>query len=194
MKKILTDEYFGSIAAKLSERNQSDTNVTDSKFVEKRFTHSFELIEFIPAEISRAIEGFSNSDSCGTNAVTTPIVKDNRVTLANPLSSMICLSVHQGMFPDSLKTAIVVSVFKNKLLTFWKNNMDSFPRFFQEVHRDALVDEVAEIVNYLKKGYKVYAVYGDLANIFNTVLTMRFCFKPLENCGFKFFVSDWRKT
>ena len=65
-------------------------------------------------EITKIIKKFKNSNSLGCDNIPTNILKTNVMTLATILSNLINKSLAQGLFPQSLKRAQIMLIFKIK--------------------------------------------------------------------------------
>ena len=65
-------------------------------------------------EIKKILKNFKNSNSVGWDNIPTNILKTNVKTLAPILSNLINKSLAQGLFPQSLKRAKILHIFKSK--------------------------------------------------------------------------------
>ena len=66
-------------------------------------------------EITKIIKNLKNSNCVGWFNIITNIVKTNIMTLAPILSNLINKSLAQGLFPQSLKRAKYLHIFKSKI-------------------------------------------------------------------------------
>jgi len=113
-EKILANEfnnYFCSIVAKLSDKSQNADPTDD--YPECKVSNSFGFIDFTVPDICEAISGVANKESSGRDGITAKIVKEQKYLLAPPLTKLFNLSIKKGIFPEALKTAIVVPVYKS---------------------------------------------------------------------------------
>ena len=65
-------------------------------------------------EILRIIFSFQNSKASGPNSIPTEILKMLSFNLCHPLKEIINISFATGIYPDKLKIAKVIPIFKNK--------------------------------------------------------------------------------
>ena len=66
-----------------------------------------------PEEISDLIQTLSSNKSTGPNSIPTSILKKIKNEISIPLSAIINNSFENGIFPNLLKSAQVIPVFKN---------------------------------------------------------------------------------
>ena len=66
-----------------------------------------------PEEISDLIQTLSSNKSTGPNSILTSILKKIKNEISIPLSAIINNSFENGIFPNLLKSAQVIPVFKN---------------------------------------------------------------------------------
>ena len=66
-----------------------------------------------PEEISDLIQTLSSNKSTGPNSIPTSILKEIKNEIFIPLSAIINNSFENGIFPNLLKSAQVIPVFKN---------------------------------------------------------------------------------
>ena len=64
-------------------------------------------------EIKSTIKELETNDSTGPNSIPAKIVKKNKNELAKPLCDLINLVLQSGTFPDILKTANIILIYKN---------------------------------------------------------------------------------
>lgn len=74
--------------------------------------HSFFMNPISTSEIFNAIQSISSGSSVGTDGITSELVKTCVFGLLSPLEILFNFSITEGVFPDALKSAIIVPVFK----------------------------------------------------------------------------------
>jgi len=105
------NEYFCSIAKKLSDK-VTPAGLSNHVGLGDRSLNSFGVFEFTEAAVYNAINGVANKDSAGEDNIRIKVVKECAGLLAPPLTYLFNRSLKEGIFPSSLKTAVVVPVYK----------------------------------------------------------------------------------
>lgn len=107
------NEYFVNIGKNLAGKIPNcEGNI--GKYVLENLNASSMMIEPTdPNEIINIIKGFSNNKAAGYDDVLTRIIKTVSYSLATPLVSLFNLSFETGIFPDQLKIAKVIPLFKS---------------------------------------------------------------------------------
>jgi len=115
-KEIATkfNEYFNSIPTTLSNSIINADNATYEEFLPNPLPESHPFYETTNIEIKSIIEGIKDSNSAGIDCLTTKVIKSNANALTPILKILINKSLSQGKFPEKLKTAKIIPVFKNK--------------------------------------------------------------------------------
>ena len=103
--------YFTSISKEL----QKHIPLTKRNFFDYLKNPIAELFILTPTtpEISDLIQTISSNKSTGTNSITTSILKKIKNEISIPLSAIINNSFENRIFPNLLKSAQVILVFKN---------------------------------------------------------------------------------
>ena len=118
--KTITDEtqianhfnvFFTSIATKLLKKIPPTTK-TVLLFLRNSNENSFFLTPTTPKEIEDIISKLKLGKAVGPNSIPTRILKDHKKVLSKPLSDLINSSFNLGIFPDLLKLAKVIALFK----------------------------------------------------------------------------------
>ena len=68
--------------------------------------------ETTPSEVEKIISKFSISKSTGVNSIPTRILKDIANIFSQILSNLINLSFNEGVFPELLKVAKIIPIYK----------------------------------------------------------------------------------
>ena len=104
--------YFSSIAEKL----QQDISFGDnnfSKYLNSPLDYNFLFRSVDETEISIIIDSLQNSKATGPHSIPTEILKIIKLNICYPLKEIINLSFATGIYPDQLKIAKVIPIFKN---------------------------------------------------------------------------------
>ena len=107
------NEYFSSIAQKL-QQNISVRGHDYTRYLTDKLDYNFFFKSADVGEISRIIDSFENSKATGPNSIPTEILKLIKHNICYPLKEIINLSFATGTYPDQLKIAKVIPIFKNK--------------------------------------------------------------------------------
>lgn len=83
----------------------------------KRF--KFRLVtEF---EVENVINGIKNETSCGNDGISNRLIKSLKIALISPLTKLFNLSQKTGIFPESLKKAKIVPIYKTNDVNEYSN-------------------------------------------------------------------------
>ena len=107
------NDYFSTIGSKLAK------NIFPSKIDHLHYLKTSNLMSIFinPAseiEVTNLVSTLNNSKASGPFSIPTDVFKMTKHILASPLTNIINLSFSTGIYPDNLKIAKVVPVFKNK--------------------------------------------------------------------------------
>ena len=89
-------------------------NTDYKKYLSDRIDSNFLFQSADTEEILRIITSLNNSKSTGPNSIPTEILKLLAPILCYPLKEIINISFATGVYPDKLKLAEVIAVFKQK--------------------------------------------------------------------------------
>lgn len=110
------NRYFTEVTQLLStERRGSSAPFNQDlsySAIHNRNPGSFFIFPITPQEICDAIRAISNKNSVGTDGVEVGVLKNCIYTLVSPLEILFNASVSQGVFPEILKTAVIVPIYK----------------------------------------------------------------------------------
>ena len=121
-KNLITDptkiaegfnSYFSSIAEKL-QQNLSFGDNNFMKYLNQPLNNNFLFKSADTNEIILIIVSLENSKATGPNSIPTEILKLIKPNICYPLKELINLSFATGVYPDLLKIAEVIPIFKNK--------------------------------------------------------------------------------
>ena len=106
------NDYFTSISKEL-QKHIPPTKRNFPDYLKNPIAESFFLTPTTPEEISDLIQTLSSNKSTGPNSIPTSILKKIKNEISIPLSAIINNSFENGIFPNLLKSAQVIPVFKN---------------------------------------------------------------------------------
>ena len=105
------NDFFSTIASKLSDKIVP-TNISFDAYLNNPNPNSFFVQAVTEDEVSNYINSLETGKSNGPNSIPTNLLKLVSNTISNPLTSIINKSFSQGVFPDLLKMANVIPIFK----------------------------------------------------------------------------------
>ena len=111
---ILSDsfnKFFTTIAQKI-ESKIVPTNKNYTDYLTNPSENTFFLRPTSPNETEDIIKTLSVGKSLGPNSIPTKLLKQFSKSISIPLSNLINLSFKNGVFPNALKLANVIPVFK----------------------------------------------------------------------------------
>ena len=107
------NSYFSTIAEKL-QLNPSLGRINFEKYLTTPLSSNFLFHSADASEIMLIINSFKNSKATGPHSIPTEILKVISPNVCHPLKELINLSFATGVYPDNLKIAKVIPIFKNK--------------------------------------------------------------------------------
>ena len=104
--------FFANIGPELSKNLHSNSEKFVSSYMKQTIISSFNF-ECVNSEIvEKIILELSSKNSCGSDGLSTNFLKRISKIIAAPLSVIINQSLVTGIFPDRLKIAKVIPLFK----------------------------------------------------------------------------------
>ena len=105
--------FFTSVAVKLNEKI-GKAKKPFSHYLGQITDETIFLSPTTPADIESLIIYIKPNKAIGPNSIPTKILKEFKTELSEPLSDMINVSFNKGIFPDFLKNANVISIYKKE--------------------------------------------------------------------------------
>ena len=110
------NNHFANIASKLVD-NLSNSNRCYRDFLNPSTSQSIYLNPTTPTEIGNIIREMKSKYSCGMDGIPTSALKNSPDNILTALSHVVNLSLSQGVFFPSFKTAKIIPVFKKGCAT-----------------------------------------------------------------------------
>lgn len=119
----LFNDYFSNICCSFSDTaNYCDLNChSDNIIQEVVLPTSFLFNDILPFEVHKIITSLKSSNSMGHDNISSNILKNISFYIVDVLCYIFNLSIKKGIFPDSLKTAIVIPLHKKGDTTVLNN-------------------------------------------------------------------------
>ena len=114
------NEFFTRIGPSLSETIPK-SNQPFQSFLRNRTLESFFLNPTNTDEITKILRNLNKNKATGPNSFPISILKENIEILAEPIAIILNLSFQSGVFPDKLKIAKVIPVYKKGDMTSSSN-------------------------------------------------------------------------
>ncbi len=107
-------DYLNEHFCNTGKRIQSNINhdIDWDMFMPNSLPPVFELLDFTPDDISKAIDRLSNSGASSVDDITSLMVKSCKTELLNVLCYLCNMSIRQKCYPDIWKIAQVTPLFK----------------------------------------------------------------------------------
>ena len=106
------NDYFASIG-QITGKNVPKTKTNYTNYLNTPVLNSIYLENVEPNQVADIINKLKPKNSSGHDNISTKIVKASIVNIINPLTHIINLSLNSGIFPDELKIANVIPVYKS---------------------------------------------------------------------------------
>ena len=107
------NEFFVNIGPKLSNNIKTSPKTPKSYMRPLDMTNSFFLIPTTMEEVDKAIKRLRPKTSCGFDEISPKLLKATHIEILKPLTHICNLSLTTGTFPEKMKTAKVIPIFKS---------------------------------------------------------------------------------
>ena len=104
--------FLPNIAKHLSNKIHCDTPNTASTYMKQKIISSFEFQCIDGTAVHKIISDLSVKNNCGVDGVSSKLLKTISPVIAAPLAHIINQSLCTGIFPDRLKMAKVIPLYK----------------------------------------------------------------------------------
>ena len=115
-KKIadIFNDYFTNIGPKLASEINTPVGKSYKDYLGAETNHRFQFSNINEATVLTTISSLNSKNSCGYDGLSTKLIKEIGPELLKPLTLIINQCFNTGIFPDNLKLAKVIPLFKNK--------------------------------------------------------------------------------
>ena len=137
------NDYFISIGKKMQDNvknniTEGNRNKKKQKWLKGNFSSSIFFNPVVSSDIVEIVSKFDSNKSPGYDGIHPKVLKRSISVIAEPLCNIINLALAKGIFPDSLKVAKVIPVFKKgnrSLLTNYRSIsvLSVFSKKFEKV-------------------------------------------------------------
>ena len=143
------NNFFCNIGSKLSSKFHSTPDNAFSKYMGQRANQSMFLFETDAEEVAKIINNLENKKSTGHDDITVKFIKISSTYISELLARVINISIKTGIYPDQLKIA--------KILPLYKKGSNSDPSNYRPISILSIINKIFEkilhkrLYNYLNK-------------------------------------------
>ena len=116
------NEYFANIGKNLADKIKYKGPKDYSTYLNDNILSQFHLTEINETQLEEIILSLNTKHSSGYDKISTFLIKKITKSILRALLSIINKSIINGIFPDNLKKAIVVPIFKGQNLNIHQFN------------------------------------------------------------------------
>ena len=164
--------YFSTIAEKLQEKIYPNESLNFTQYLQTPLNQNFFFNSVTANEIVLIIHSLENSKATGPHSIPTEILKLIKANICHPLKEIINLSFATGIYPDALKIARVIPIFKNKGDELQVYN-------YRPISLLSNINKIFEKLAYSR-------LYSFL-NLYNCIFELQFGFRSKHSCNHALF-------
>ena len=132
------NKFFINIGPQLATQIPQDNNITFQSYLNSPCHTTFNFSPVQQEDVIKIINELKSKSSFGFDRLSTKILKCLKIELSNPIAVIINQSLTHGIFPDKLKVARVIPIFKSNeetLLTNYRpiSLLPSISKVFEKV-------------------------------------------------------------
>ena len=123
-KEIIANKFnnfFTNIAQTLAREIKYDGNKNYKYYLNKRIDTVFTFQNIDEETVRKTIQNLPSKNSCGLDGISSKLIKIIEPAIIKPLTLLINQVLNTGIFPDELKIAKVIPLFKKYDPTLLKN-------------------------------------------------------------------------
>jgi hypothetical protein len=113
--------FFTNIGPLFASKIDPPSHKSFMDFLKNKTNSTFRFKEITPADVIKTISSLTSKPSSGHDNITSTLIKKIARPLSLPLSLIINQSLKTGIFPDRLKLAKVIPIFKKDDSTIFDN-------------------------------------------------------------------------
>ena len=106
------NNFFSEIGEKLAKTFPNENNSEYKNFLGNSANHSMYLFNTTLEEVLNTIKSLKNTKSTGYDDFSTKFIKLSATIIAPELVKIFNLAINKGIYPDNLKIAKVIPIFK----------------------------------------------------------------------------------
>ena len=137
-------DYFTNTGPNLASKIPS-TNSSPKDFLSSSLSESISLQQLTVGELNNIVKSFNANKAPGHDNISMKIIHQSFQNIGQPLVTIINTSLSTGVFPESLKIAKVIPVFKADDPTLFSNYrpisiLPAFSKLFEKVTYNRLIN------------------------------------------------------
>ena len=134
----------------LSERTTCPSHISYKGYLTTPTTNRFQFKTITPTIITEVINSLKPKGSCNTDRISSRLLKHIKNEIASPLSQIFNQSVDHSIFPDILKKAMIIPIYKNKERDQFCNYrpisiLSSVSKVFEKIMLNQLTDHFTKL-------------------------------------------------
>ena len=171
------NDFFTNIAGKIRSKIPYTRHLF-FKWLTNPNPASFFLTPTSPSEISNVLSSLSKNKASGPNSIPYIIISSNLNSFSSILSKIINLSFSTGVFPNVLKEAKVIPIFKNKGSPFDAENyrpislLSNIDKIFQKIMHKRLM-------SFLENSKSLYPLQFGFRSKHSTDTALLYCINKI---------------
>lgn len=143
------NDFFLNIVENLNLNTDISENIMNSEFrnifININQTQSIFIQPIMKTELENIIKSLKNGTAPGIDGVNSSIIKSIYPKIINPLLYIVNLSFETGIFPDLLKNAVVIPIYKGGQSICCSNFrpislLSTFSKIFEKIMKDKLMN------------------------------------------------------
>lgn len=115
------NSFFTNIGPNLANLVTPTPNIDYRKFLNKNQANTFRFSQVDPESIEKIINNLQTKNSTGHDGISTKLIKVLKTTISEPLSIVINQCLNSGIFPEKLKIAKVIPLYKKDDVNIFTN-------------------------------------------------------------------------
>ena len=119
----LFNDHFAEVGTKVADSIHA-TNKDFSEYLPPPSPQSIFLKPVNELEIREIIQQVANKESCNNNGISFKLIKHVSNNTSKTLSHIFNVSIQQENFPESLKTSMIIPIFKAGSPLYLENHRD----------------------------------------------------------------------
>ena len=164
------NNFFANVGPNLAKTIPACEGKSFYDYMSNNVQTSFFMQPTCETEINSIIRMFQNKTSCGHDGISMNIVKNIAQLVSKPFSHICNLSLYNGVFPENMKIAKIVPIFKagdNQLFTNYRpvSLLPQFSKILEKIFNN-------RIVSYITKNNILYSGQYGFRSKFSTSLAI----------------------
>ena len=123
--------FLTNVGQKIAKDIQYDGNKNYSYYLNKQINSTFNFKNIAEIIVKKTINNLPTKNICGYDDISSKLLKVIAPVISKPLTLLINQVLNTGIFPDKLKIAKVIPIYKKGDPQLFENYTDPFP-FYQQ--------------------------------------------------------------